>query len=88
MYIGIELKWYYENGTVQLSMPEYVRAALNYFLHDKPKLTQDSSYPWTQPIYGKNNQMLSEKAPAEELDENNQKRIQKIVGNSYIMPES
>ena len=25
--------------------------------------------------------MLSEKAPAEELDENNQKRLQKIVGN-------
>ena len=28
----------------------------------------------------KNNNMLSEKAPAEELDENNQKRLQKIVG--------
>ena len=80
MYIGIALKWEYEKGTVQLSMPGYVRAALHAFQHEKPKRPQDSPYPWTQPVYGKNNQMLSEKAPAEELDENNQKRLQKIVG--------
>ena len=29
----------------------------------------------------KNNQMLSEKSPAEKLDDNNQKRLQKITGN-------
>ena len=34
----------------------------------------------TQPIYGKENQILSEKAPYEKLDDNNQKRLQKIVG--------
>ena len=27
LYIGIVLKWYYEKGTVQLSMPLYVRAS-------------------------------------------------------------
>ena len=45
----------------------------------KPKRPQDSPYPWTQPVYGKKNKMLSEKAPAKELDEHNQKRLQKIV---------
>ena len=29
--------------------------------------------------------MLSETAPAEKLDDNNKKRLQKIVGNFYIM---
>ena len=32
---------------------------------------QESPYPWAKPISGKNIQMLSEKAPSEELDENN-----------------
>ena len=68
-------------------MPGYVHAALHDFQHEKPKQQQDSPYPWTQPIYGKNNQMLLEKAPAEKLDEHNQKRLQKYLGNSYIMRE-
>ena len=31
LYIGIALKWDYEKGTIQLSMPGYVRAALHLF---------------------------------------------------------
>ena len=65
MYIGIALKWYHEKETVQLSIPGYVRAALHAFQHKKPKLPQESPYPWTQTVYGNNNQMLSEKAPDE-----------------------
>ena len=68
-------------------MPGYVRSALHAFQHYKLKWPQESPYPWIQTVYEKNNQMLSEKAPAEELDENNQKRLQKIVGNYYIMLE-
>ena len=60
-YIVIALKWDYEKGTVQISMPSYVCAALNSFQHNKPKIPQDSPYPWTQSIYKKNNQMLSDK---------------------------
>ena len=52
LYIGIALKWDHEKVTVQLSMPVYVRAALHYFQHEKPKRLQDSPYPWTQPVYG------------------------------------
>ena len=68
-------------------MTDYVRSILHAYQHEKPKRPQDSPYPWTQSVYGKNNQMLSEKATAEELDEYNQKRLQKIVGDYYIMPE-
>ena len=66
LYVGIALKWDYEKVTVQFSMPRYVRAALHYFQYKKPKRPQDSPQPWTQPVYGKNNQMLSETAPDEE----------------------
>ena len=58
LYIGIELNWGYEKGTVQLSMPGYAHAALHAFQHDKPKQPQEFPYPWTQPVYGKNNQIL------------------------------
>ena len=61
-------------------MPGYVCTALNAFQHKPPKQPQESPYPSTQPVYRKNNQMLSEKAPVEELDEYNQKRLNKIVG--------
>ena len=37
LYIGIVLKWDYEKGTVQLSMPGNVRAALHSFQHKKIK---------------------------------------------------
>ena len=60
-------------------MPGYVRAALHSFQHEKPKRPQDSPYPWTQLVYGKTNQMLSEKVPAEELDEHNQKRTSENI---------
>ena len=36
-YIGIALKWDYEKGTVQLSMPGYLHAALHSFQHENPK---------------------------------------------------
>ena len=59
LYIGIALKWDHKKGTSQLSMIGYVRTALHSFQHDKPKLPQDSPHPWTQPLYGENNQMTS-----------------------------
>ena len=65
---------------VQISMPCYVCASIHAFQHEKPKQPQDSSYPWTQTVNGNNNQILPEKAPAEELDEHNKKILQKIVG--------
>ena len=45
LYIRIAIQWDYEKGTVQLSMPGYVRAELYSFQHKKPKQPQDSPYP-------------------------------------------
>ena len=82
LYIVISLQWDYEKGKVQIFMPGFVCVFLHSFQHEKPKLLQDSPYPWTKTIIGNNNQILNEKQLAEELDENKQKRIQKIVGKS------
>ena len=61
-------------------MPGYLRSELHSFQHKKTNRSKDSPYPWTQSIYGKNNQMLNEKKTAEELDKKNQEWLQKIVG--------
>ena len=45
LYIGIALNWDYEKGTVQLSIPGYLRIALYAFQHKKSKRLQDSPYP-------------------------------------------
>ena len=59
-----------------------------FFPTQKNKITQDSPYTWTQHIHEKNNQMLSEKSPAEELEKNKQKRLHtKLLENFYIMLE-
>ena len=57
LYIGIALKWDYEKFTVKLSILGYVTAALHSLQHKQ--IPQDPPYPWTQPIYEKNNHMLS-----------------------------
>ena len=51
-----------------------------YVQHYIPSNTINQNNPRTHHTPGHNNQMLPEKAPAGELDENNQKRLQKIVG--------
>ena len=67
-------------------MTGYVRAELNSFQHKNQKIPHDSPYPWTQPIYQKN-QILSEKAPSEELDKNNQKDSKKLLETSCVIIE-
>ena len=45
LYIRIAPKWDYVKGTIQPSIPGYVRAALHAFRYDTPKQPQDSPYP-------------------------------------------
>ena len=52
-YIGINLKWYYSNHKVELSMPEYVKHALHKFQHLLPCRPEHSPYVQNAPIYGR-----------------------------------
>lgn len=45
LYAGISLKWNYSVGTVTTSMPSYVHAALQKFLHPNPTKPQHSPFP-------------------------------------------
>ena len=52
-YIGINLKWDYSKHTVELSMPEYVKHALNEFQHLLPSRPENSLYVQNAPLYGR-----------------------------------
>jgi hypothetical protein len=48
-YLGIYLHWDYKNGTVTLTMPEYVKNALHQYQHVAPKQNIHSPSKYTSP---------------------------------------
>jgi hypothetical protein len=52
LYCGTLLKWYYENRTVDMSMPGYIENALHKFQHKPPNQPQHTAYPARKPQYG------------------------------------
>ena len=51
-YCGLTLAWNYPKGYVNISMPGYVKKALNKFNQKKPKRPEHALHSWTVPIYG------------------------------------
>jgi hypothetical protein len=51
-YIGLTLKWDYDNHTVIKSMPGYIQCALLQFKHPLPLHRKDSPHKWSAPVYG------------------------------------
>ncbi len=44
LYCGIELKWNYEKGYVDISMPGYIKKQLTRYAHPHPKHRRNSPY--------------------------------------------
>jgi len=74
IFCGITLKWDYTNGTVNMSMPGYIKKALNRFaqriLHTM----------LSQSFMDKKTQYTKDHDPSNPLDEKGIKRLQEIVG--------
>jgi hypothetical protein len=52
---GLTLDWDYKDRTVDLSMPEYIKAALQYkYQHPAPALPEHSPHTWNPTTYGAN----------------------------------
>lgn len=80
LFAGIKLDWDYENGTVDLSMPNYIPAALTAFQHPTPAKPQDSPHPCNPPQYGKKIQLPEPLDTSKPLGKADSKRIQSITG--------
>ena len=67
-FIGLNLKWDYEKRTVDLSIKDYVKKALQRFEHQPPKRAQHAPSKWTAPQYGAQIQMTEPADESPELD--------------------
>jgi hypothetical protein len=79
-FIGLNLKWDYEKRTVDLSIKDYVKKALQRFEHQPPKRAQHAPSKWTAPQYGAQIQMTEPDDESPELDKHMIKRLQEIIG--------
>jgi hypothetical protein len=58
-YIGLTLKWNYEQHYVDLSMPGYIARALQRFMHPTPPRPEHAPHDWTAPTYGARQQFTT-----------------------------
>jgi hypothetical protein len=81
LYCGLSLNWHYDNGYVNISMPDYVNRALKKFNHPPPSKKQHAQHKWVKPVYVSRQPQLSaplSKAPL--LNKHGTVRIQLISG--------
>jgi hypothetical protein len=51
-YLILTLKWNYNAGYVNISMPNYVSKALAKFQHEQPTSAQHAPHQWSKAVYG------------------------------------
>jgi hypothetical protein len=79
-YIGITLDWDYERRQVHLSMPGYVKRALQQFNHPTPSKRQNSPYPNVPIKYGAKTQYATTRVDAPPVSAADKKFIQQVCG--------
>ena len=80
LYCGMTLQWDYKNGTVDVSMPGYVKSALHTFQHDTPQRPTNAPSAYTPPIFGATIQYTTPPDTSPPIDKAQTKRIQTVVG--------
>ena len=80
LYCGITLKWDYEASTLDISMPNYVKAPLVKFQHPMPKCAQHSPHKCNPPQYGIKVQLPEPVDHSAHLPPAAVKCIQQIIG--------
>ena len=79
-YYGLTLLWDYNNRTVQLSMPGYIKAALLRFQHETPTRPGHAPYKYINPTYSTQPPELIPEDTSTPLIKSQITRIQQIVG--------
>ena len=80
LFLGIKLKWNYKAGTVDLSMPGYIKEVLKKFQHPVPPRTEDLPYPAPNTKWEPDSQLTDLKDESKRLDAAEVNRLQKFVG--------
>ena len=78
-YLGITLDWHYDEGFVEISMPDYVPKALTKFGHCPPTRLQHDPHLWTSPVCGQKVQYAT-KDLSTPLNKKGTLRVQAVSG--------
>jgi hypothetical protein len=81
LYCGINLKWNYTKGYVNLSMPKYVMKQLTHYSHPAPLKPQHCPFAPTRLTYDKNIQAPNPTNGSPLLDDAGKKHIQQNVSS-------
>jgi hypothetical protein len=79
-YLGLTLRWNYQQRWVDVSMPGYIRRALLRFAHSMPDRPQHSPHAYTAPKYGAGAQFASDAPTSSPLDDASVKKLQQVLG--------
>ena len=81
LYCGIKLKWNYEKGYVDLSMPGYVEKQLTKYRHKAPSKRQYCPYEPNPIKYGKQSNEIKQEPESPALEKEEKKYIQQVIGS-------
>eukprot|EP00957_Ditylum_brightwellii_P011867 894302-Ditylum_brightwellii.AAC.1 len=79
LFCGITLRWDYENQTVDLSRPGYIRAALEWFKHPIALSPEHAPHAYVQSQYKTGPQMAPLEQELPELGKQEKTRIQQVL---------
>ena len=79
-YCGLTLTWNYDDGYVDVSMPDYVTKALKKFQHPPPASPQYAPHAWNPPKYGQRVQYALTPDSSPPLDKRQKLYVQSVVG--------
>ena len=79
-YCGLTLTWNYDDGYVDVAMPDYVKKALKKFQHSPPASPQLAPHAWNPPKYGQRVQYALTPDSSPLLDKQHKLYVQSVVG--------
>eukprot|EP00804_Cyclotella_cryptica_P020493 CCRYP_019412-RA/>CCRYP_019412-RA protein AED:0.05 eAED:-0.04 QI:0/0/0/1/0/0.5/2/0/1372 len=81
LYCGIKLDWNYDNRTLLISLPGYIKKVLQRFQHETPTTPQHCPYQPHPKTFGTNSQDTLPPDDSKPLDADGVKRVQQVVGS-------
>jgi hypothetical protein len=79
-YCSLTLDWDYKYGTVDLSIPGYIKAALHKYQHAAPARPEHAPHTWNPPIYGGETQYVEDKTTSPALSDKDVNKLQQLTG--------
>jgi hypothetical protein len=79
-YCGLTLDWDYNNRTVDLSIPGYIKAALHKYQHAAPARPLHAPHTWNPPLYGAKTQFVKDETISPALSDKDVNKLQQLTG--------